>query len=219
MTERQAVAFRFQKASCVALGTFNIYILHPQWLAAHGIIEPGTEVGIETNLNRPGFRLHLPKGNIVWNISPNRVAVETDDPSHDCGDLVAKVLGALPETPVFGLGNNSTYQADLSIVEELASGIQDFPWPEPPSEYKSIAQRTLHVAVKRDEHEVTNVQLALTDDTAELSCNVHTKLEDRPDSNSTAIHAANQFLEDRTRSKNLAQHILGTSLSYDSNNP
>lgn len=58
------MALKFEKASCVVVGTFNIYILRPQWLAKHEIIETGTEVGIETNLTQPGFRRtgHLERG-------------------------------------------------------------------------------------------------------------------------------------------------------------
>ena len=212
------MAFRFQKASCVVVGTFNMYILHPEWLARHNIIERGMEVGIETNLAQPGFRFQFPKFKAVWSVAPNRVVIETRDAQMDCGTVVGKVLDALPHTPLFGLGNNAVYEADLSEVDALAPAICDFPRPKSPNEGETVAQNTFHVAVKRAEHEVTNLQIALTENTIELSCNVHTKLENPAEASAVAIAAAKRFFEDRTYSKTLAQHFFGTSIDHGSIN-
>jgi hypothetical protein len=216
---RTAVAFHFQKASCVVVGTFNMYILHPEWLARHEIIERGMEVGIETNLAQPGFRFQFSKLKAVWSVAPNRVVIETRDAQMDCGALVGKVLDALPHTPLFGLGNNAVYEADLSEMQALAPAVHHFPWPKSPNEGETVAQKTFHVAVKRAEHEVTNLQMALTEKTIELSCNVHTELKDRAAASAVAVAAAKRFFEDRTYSKTLAQHFFGTSIHHGSNNP
>jgi hypothetical protein len=215
---RTAVAFRFQKASCVVVGTFNMYILHPQWLAKHEIIERGMEVAVETNLAQPGFRFQFPKFKAVWSVAPNRVVIETQDPHTDCGTFVAKVLVTLPHTPLFALGNNAVYRADLSELDALAPAMRDFPRPKSPNEGETVAQNTFHVAVKRAEHEVTNLQIALTEEWIELSCNVHTKLEEQADAAAAAMAAAKRFFEDRTYSKTLAQHLFGTSIDHGSNN-
>src|ERR1041385_1694041 len=52
-TREILLAFRFEKASCLVLGTFNTYILHPRWLADRQIIDKGTEVQIEMNFEEP----------------------------------------------------------------------------------------------------------------------------------------------------------------------
>lgn len=212
------MAFRFQKASCVVVGTFNMYILHPQWLADRDIIERGMEVGIETNLAQPGFRFQFPKYKATWRVEPTRVVIETQDPQTDCGTFVAKVLGTLPHTPLFALGNNAVYEVDLSERDTLAPAIRDFPWPDSPDEGQTVAQKTFHVGVKRAEHEATNLQLAIQEDKIELTCNVHTKLEGRSDACAVAIAAAKRFFEDRACSKTLAQHFFGTSIDHGSNN-
>lgn len=212
------MAFRFQKASCVVVGTFNMYILHPEWLARHEIIERGMEVGIEANLAQPGFRFQFPKYKATWSVAPTRVVIETQDPQTDCGTFIAKVLSTLPHTPLFALGNNAVYEAGLSERDALAPAIRDFPWPESPNEGETVAQNTFHVGVKRAEREATNLQLAIQEDKIELSCNVHTKLEDQADAAAAAIAAAKRFFEDRTYSKTLAQHFFGTLLNDGSTN-
>ncbi len=90
----RVVFFRFQKASCVVVGTFNIHILHPQWLARRGLIQQGLEIGVETNLTRPGIRLRFPEHGALWSISPDRLVIETDHAAFDCGQLAAHVLRA-----------------------------------------------------------------------------------------------------------------------------
>jgi hypothetical protein len=205
------VAFLFKNASCVVVGTFNIYILHPQWLAKHGLVEKGTGVHMETNLAQPGFRFRLPKVHVIWNIAPQQIAVETDDPQVDCGAKISVVLDALPETPLFGLGNNIVYRADLADLGTLPEPIRNFPCVESPDKNDKVVQRTFHFGVKHDEHRSTNLQVSIKDDEIELLCNVHTELRDR-DTRTVAVAAANKFFEDRTAAKTLAQHFFGTGI-------
>ncbi len=208
------MAFRFEKASCVVVGTFNMYILHPQWLADHGIIEVGADVGIETNLTQPGFRFRLPENTAAWKVTPERLVVESRKPEIDCGDTVARVLKALPETPLFALGSNVHYQADPSELENLSDAIRNFPRIPPPTPGQSVEQRTFHMGVKRDDRQSVNVQMSLKEDGIELVCNVHTELANREKANEAAIAAATQFLADRTESTALAQHFFGASTDH-----
>lgn len=211
------MAFQFEKASCVVLGAFNMYILHPQWLAEHEVIERGTEVRIESNLMRPGYRYHFPKQNSIWSIAPDRIVVESWHPQVECGSMVAKVLESLPETPVFGIGNNATYRAERKELDALASRIRDFPLPETPPEGHRVAGYTFHFAVERHIDDIINLQLAVKDDVLELSCNAHRKLENHASANRNAITAALQFFLDRIESKKLALRIFGVTLTHDIN--
>ena len=52
------MSFRFTSASCVAVGTFNIYIIQPQWLAQMGVWLKGEKFNLQTDLSRPGFKFH-----------------------------------------------------------------------------------------------------------------------------------------------------------------
>ncbi len=203
------MAFRFEKSNCVVVGTFNMYILHPQWLAKREIIERGIEVAIETNFTRPGFKFVFPKLDQVWVIGPNRVVVESRDPQVDCGSYVAKMLRALPETPLQGLGNNVTYVVEPSAKDDLAPAIRDFPLAANPSADETVAQHTFHVGVKRGKDQVTNLQLSFNEKQIELACNVHLSLENRDDANAAAVAAASRFFDDRTHAKSLAQHFFG----------
>ncbi len=211
------MAFLFKKASCVVVGTFNIYILNPQWLAKHGLIEKGMGVLMETNLAQPGFRFQLSDQHVTWNIAPHQIAVETDDAEVDCGAKIGGVLGALPETPLFALGNNVVYRADLAELESLPQPIREFPFVESSNAADKVVQRTFHFGVKHDQHRTTNLQVSIREDEVELLCNVHTELRDR-DTRTCAIPAAKKFFEDRASAKALAQHFFGTGIEYASSN-
>jgi hypothetical protein len=210
--------FRFQKASCVVVGTFNMYILQPPWLAKRGIIEKDTEVFIESNLSRPGLRFRFPKQDFVWAVAPDKVAVESNRSDIDCGKPIASVLDALPETPVFAVGNNITYEAGRGELNDLAQYLRDFPRPERTVEGHGIAQQTFLFSVKRDDHDFVNLQLSLTEEKLELSCNAHRKLDDHPGGAREAAAAARQFFEDRRQSEGLAQQLFGVTISYDTDN-
>ncbi len=213
------MAFKFEKASCTVVGTFNMYILHPQWLGKHEIIEAGMEVEIETNLTQPGFRFRFPVDKSIWNVAPNRLSIESQDSETNCGQMVAKILKVLPETPLYAIGNNVHYQAKSSEFNNLCEAIREFPRAEPPEPGQTVAQRTFHVGVKSSEHKTSNLQISLKEDDVELDCNAHTELGNREDANKAAVTAAGRFFEDRNEAKSLAQHFFGTSIDHDSNNP
>ena len=186
-----------------------MYIFHPQWLVQRNVIDEGTEIGIETNVRQPGFRFRLPKFQARLHVAPTQLVVESQDPSFNCGEVVAKALEKLPETPVFALGNNAFYKAEPSEAENLSPAIREFPLAKPPSPTQSLSQRTFHAAIKRGEHEIVNVQIALKDDLIELACNVHTELESRPRPSEAAAIAARRFFNDRMEAQSLAQHYFG----------
>lgn len=194
-----------------------MYILHPQWLAKHGIIEAGTEVGIETNLTQPGFRFRFPDRKATWNVTPNRLVIESWDPGFDCGELVARILNILPETPMFALGNNVHYDADLSEWEHLAGAVRDFPLALPPASGQTVAQRSFHVAITRAEHETVNIQVSLKEKEVELACNVHNAVgKQGNEGNEAAIAAAQSFFDHRAECNTLAQHFFGTLIDHGS---
>jgi hypothetical protein len=209
------VAYLFKKASCVVVGTFNIFILHPQWLAKQGLIEKGTGVFMETNLAEPGFRFRMAKDRVTWNIAPHKIAVETEDPTVDCGAKIASVLEKLPETPLFALGNNVVYRADLAEKGTLAESIRDFPWIESPSTGDTVIQRTFHVGVKHDQHRSMSIQVSIKEDEIELVGNAHTELRDR-DTLSEVIPAAQRFFADREDLETSLRHFFGTGIKYAS---
>jgi hypothetical protein len=200
------------------VGTFNIYILHPQWLAKHGLIEKGTGVLMEANLAQPGFRFRLPKDRVTWTVAPNQIAVETEDPGANCGDMIATILEALPETPLFGLGNNVVYRADFAELGTLPEPISNFPLVPSPNADDKVVQRTFHVGVKHDEHRSTNLQISIKEEEEiELLCNAHTELRDL-ETKTVAVPAAKRFFEDRATVKTLAQHFFGMGIEYGTSN-
>jgi hypothetical protein len=212
------VAFKFEKAGCVVVGTFNMYILHPQWLERHKIVEPDVAVQIETNMTQPGFRFRFPKDKAIWSVAPNRLAIESQDPRNDCGQTVAKILRALPETPLFAMGNNVHYRAELSERETLSPSIRDFPEPGPLSGGQSVLRRAFHTTVKCSDRMTVNLQMSLEEDSIELACNVHDELGNSENANEVAVTAAERFFDNRAEIEALAQHFFGASIDHDPHN-
>lgn len=194
-----------------------MYILHPPWLTKHEIIEAGTEFSIETNLARPGFRFRFPTYEAVWSIAPDRIAAESTSRKTDCAQMVAKVLRALPETPLFAIGNNVVYAATLDELSALSHTIRDFGQPESPHDGETVVQRSFHVAVKRGEGKVANLQLSIKEEAIELGGNLHTKLDGVEDASKEAIAAAERFFQDRDSAKGLAEHFFKVKIGHDAN--
>ena len=195
-----------------------MYILTPAWLAKHGIIETGSEVGIEADLTQPGFRYQFPKDKATWSVTPHRIVIESQNPETDCGVIIAKILQVLPETPLLVLGSNTHYHSDLSERENLSPSIRDFPDTQPPSKERSLLQRTFHEAVKLSENAIVNLQIAIKEDSINLDCNVHHDLDNCDNRNEVAVAAAERFFRDRDEAKSLAQHFFGASIDHDPNN-
>jgi hypothetical protein len=202
------VAFQFKRANCVAVGTFNMYIIQPAWLAKVGIIPKGIGVAIESKLDEPGFRFSSPKLPVRWYVTPSRIQVETHSADADCGEPVASVFKWLPETPLVALGNNAIYQATLDDLQAIPC-ISSF-WREGPEGFKSV-QRTLHYGLQRDET-VFNVQLAITEKNLEVSVNAHTELRER--ATEDVQKAARRFFEDRQTGERLIEHLLQVRVTY-----
>jgi hypothetical protein len=190
------VAVTFSKASCIAVGAFNIYIIQPEWLTKVEILGQGEELLVETNFSEPGFRFRSQKSSFLWTVSPTRIVVESTDPSENCGAMIARVLGLLPHTPLQAIGNNAFYAAPL---EELAE-----PVPETPAGYE-ITQRSLHTALRK-EGAVYNVQRSITKERISFQCNVHFDLKEK--SPEFVQACAKKFFDNRIESEVLLCHIF-----------
>jgi hypothetical protein len=206
------LVFRFKRATCVAVGTFNIYVIQPAWLAEIGIIPKSTQVEIYSDLTEPGFRFTSSKLNSRWVITPNRIHVETDDPNKDCGVEMAKVLGHLPWTPLVALGNNTTY---LAPRDEIA-GLPLIAAIDPPvPEGFDFVQKTVHLGLRQGET-LFNLQVAATEEELELSCNAHTELKGR--SSDFAQESAMRFFEVRKTAQSLITALFQASVTNVSDN-
>jgi hypothetical protein len=212
------VSFKFKKASCVVVGSFNIYIIHPKWLVKHKIIQDKVEIGIQFNLEQAGLRYHIPEHKMTWNVAPDRIVVESENPKVDCGIFLSKVLDKLPETPLFAIGNNITYEADKDELQMLSQPICEFIRATSAVGIETLKQQSCHVALERREHETINLQISIKNDAIILTCNVHTQLRDRENACAAAMEAAKHFIEDRNSVKSLVHHYFGMMIEHDTYN-
>ncbi len=149
------MAFSLREATCTAVGSFNIYIFRPDWIAGQ-LGRNTTPAGLPphevlVDLTQPGVRVRFPRERFEWTVRPDRLIVGTihpgedsgDDPGEDgsptppdCGTAVARVLDELPVTPLRGAGNTFRFTAPLAdaVRLELAGEALLSGWPNPPDE-------------------------------------------------------------------------------------
>jgi hypothetical protein len=137
------MAFRLTAATAVAHGSWNIYILQPEWLRDRGVLVTDRPVRVETMRNGPGMRLTTPgKRPRRWVATPFEVRVEFDRPAtdEDVGQPLTDLIKALPETPLRVGGYELTYrgtaQEDMTVVPHAPAGV------EPPDEYGASLEVT-----------------------------------------------------------------------------
>jgi hypothetical protein len=210
------VAFRFIKANSIAVGTFNIYIIQPKWLAEIGLMKKGVKVKLATDFNRPGFRYVADELPIHWQIFPDRIMLESDDAAIDCGTMMAEILDKLPWTPLIAIGANVEFSGKTAELHRLPKSCS-LPICGEVDGFE-IRQRSAHLSHQRGDQNF-NVQVSDTIQQAELAINVHTELKDKPQQelNRIAQDACRNFLSHRNDAVALAQKLFNVEISYDRN--
>lgn len=204
------MGFRFKSAAAVAVGTFNIYIIQPNWLSQVGLIGEGAQIEMEADFSRPGFRFKPTGASIRWSIHPDRIILDTEQADADCGAPLAVVLEHLRWTPLFGIGTNLVFEAPLSDIDRVRSL-----FIEPsPREGFAVGQRTAHIALVKDQQRF-NLQIATPqkpeNEVLTLSINVHTAIEQSLlplQANALAIESCRHFIPHRDEAVSLARDVF-----------
>ncbi len=207
------MAFRFKRASCVVVGTFNMYIIQPSWLAKIGLYPKATTFAIYAKFDEPGSRFAPQEAPThKWTVSPNRIDIETEAEHEDCGEKIATVLAKLPETPLKAIGNNYIYEAPLSELGNL----KDFACFDPavPAGYE-VRQRSFHLGLTHEEQQF-NLQLSVTREVIELSVNVHTDFAGIGSEHAPSV--ARRFAQQREQAEFLVTSILKVGVEHDTGN-
>jgi hypothetical protein len=203
------VAFQFKQASCVATGTFNVYVVQPGFLRAIEVFRAEPMVKFEANLTQPGFRFTVLDDHATWVVRPDRIAIESENRDKDCGQDMAQTLGALRWTPLTAIGCNVVYSGlmteDLRRLFVRTGDAQGFEF---------LGMNT-HVAIKRD-NAVFNVQVGYSEgDGCEISINAHedlTRLGSQVEISERAVEVARRYFEIRRTSSGLAEALFGVEL-------
>lgn len=182
-------------------GTFNIYIIRPDWLGKVGLLPEASEVRFESQMNQPGFRLKSPGLGSTWLVSPNKLVLQTDKTEENCGHTVDRILEILPWTPLMALGCNFAFRGQSTDIQD---------W-DVKSAFPSVAngfrlkQRSWHIGIQEDD-QLFNLQLSEVEDHLEIRANVHTELNERDID--FARETARQFMQLRAKSVSLIETIF-----------
>lgn len=201
--------FTFKHSSCVAVGTFNIYIVQPKLLAEMGVFETEQPVLISGDLTRPGIRFEV--NNAVWTVRPDRLSVESKAPNVDCGLFVERTLAALCWTQIMGVGVNSVFTSPSESESQLPS---DLRLPVHPD----ATQRTSHLSIPRGDS-VLNIQMTYSENQLELSLNTHMDFSQKKgnskEANESVRSFCGSFIDLRTSAVDFANRILKAEFIYD----
>ena len=133
------VQLNLETTNCVAVGTFNIYIIQPVYLAQMGILKKGVEVRFDADMRQPGFRFAVKNSGLKWEVRPDRLTIESRSLSEDCGAALSQVIDNLQWTPMQAVGVNAVFTGDIETVgDSLDVVFQDSILP---ADY-TISQRT-----------------------------------------------------------------------------
>lgn len=201
-------------ATCVTVGSFNIYLFQPWWIGRLEHVDEVDEFPIqcEQDLSRPGFKFSADRFQCKWLVRPDRLLLEADAPDADCGRLMARVLEAIPVTPVMAIGHNFAWSDPNGspYVEQI-----DFPVGGAVASDEPI-RRGWTVSITQDQH-VFNLLLAQHQGELSVSANIHRSLEavDRDKRISLAIQSAQRHLDVRNVAADLIQGVFGVEIEND----
>lgn len=211
--------FKLKEASCVAVGTFNIYVFQLPFFVQTRLVDEGVLVKFEQDLSQPGFRITFPNPyQINWVVRPDRIVATTNDPDADCGVALSTILHTLPGTPIRAIGINFEFQTSheefgqmpvSQTLESIARG--------------DVSQKAIHVGLEESPH-VLNIQISKTSTGVDLNCNFHTEINEatsgkrsRVEQSQFAADISKRFAEFRTRATNRVHEVFGVDLSYANN--
>lgn len=209
------MSFKFKKANCVALGTFNIYVIQPSFLIDIGLLKNG-EAAFHAGLTEPGFRTVATDGSCVWMVKPDRLVVETNDPTRNCGNDVAKILDALEWTPVTAIGSNAEFISENCTYDNF---------PRVPEHVDGEAlQASVHHAIGID-GKIINIQLSRRPKEFELSFNFHCEIKATETKhkkgqlakNELARRFASEFMTQRDQACSLIHSFFALEVNYEQN--
>jgi hypothetical protein len=207
------VEFRFHRASCVVVGTFNTYVIQPPLLTEMGVLRDGQTAELLFDFTQPGMRFRI--DDVTWTIRPERLAIESTNSRKDCGCDASLVLQKLCWTPIRAVGTNIVFATDVASEHELP---QTFRLPALADGFPT-QQRSAHLAVCENEL-LVNIQLAASEGKLELSLNVHTDLRhsirrSQLAASKRAQEACAAFFGHREFAIQRAASLLGATFSYE----
>jgi hypothetical protein len=203
------VSFRFKKASCIAVGTFNIYIFQPPWIDRIVPAPAGSEMTVESDLSRPGLKITSPAWPVTWEVRPDRLVLETTSEEADCGSIMDRVCETLPWTPLLAIGSNFAFEATLDELPTLGRPLE-FPPATAPEECEFF-RRAWNVAVKHADN-VCTLQLMIHPDGVQLGANFQRELQNQ--GIEAVRRAAQSFAADRAEAGRLFEYYFGAVIEH-----
>ncbi|WP_153555563.1 hypothetical protein [Roseimaritima sediminicola] len=203
------MALEIKESTCVARGTFNIYIFQPGWIAETLMQMPeGTEGKFSTDLSQPGLQASFDALGLVCTIRPDSAIVTCSSPNYDCGIPVARIMTELPHTPVKAVGNNFTFECERDDTK-LKKGLDDAFLFER-TNLSGVTRSDVGGAIERDGTTI-NLALSRTPKKLTLGVNVHRSTAKAAD----AARAAEAFRTDRRTVVELAMEVFELEVKDD----
>ncbi|MGC1274883.1 MAG: hypothetical protein WBC44_14350 [Planctomycetaceae bacterium] len=205
--------FRFVQSDFVAAGTFNIYVLQPDWFTELGLFISGPKVRLHADLSRPGYRFSQQDSEVEWTITPEKVVAASRARHENCGAAIGKVIETLEWTPLIAVGGNVMLRADETDRDSIPFQLfvpdlsPDFTWKNSSSVVTvTRGGRDFRIALTRD------------GDGCQITANIHTDLSrflGREQKLAAARNACESFLSDQRTAFSLIEQFYGVGIEND----
>jgi len=197
------VPLSLETAQTLALGPFNPHIITPEWLVKNKVCE---DAEVEIRFIPLSQGLAFSFKDVQWQIDSRMLMVASR--KANCGELVAKVVGLLPHTPVRAVGNNFHYacskedwgKSPLPMLGGNRSGALD--------ELGRVEQTRWACVIRRDD---VRIEVTVAEDEPGMAIlfNFHRETKNAEE----ACKAAGHFESDHRRSQELLHRLFGQEVA------
>ncbi len=201
-------------SSIVTAGAFNARIITPSWLVGEGIVSldsPGD--GVEGELTFPASnpadtKMRFEIAGFRWEVSASRVFIGSDGPDSPA-DLVARLLDALPHTPIVAVGSNFDFRVERGDGDKLPLGLRLGRQPTPG--LAEITESRATLAGVTGGGTACTIAVAARDNEILANANYHRPMQasDRRAVIESAKAAAAEFIADRRTAEETVADLLG----------
>lgn len=159
------------------------------------------QIELASDLARPGLQLSYEEPKIKWTVRPDAVVAESPTGRVACGPTIARVLRALPETPMQAVGNNFTFSLadELNTLDANAS----YPWLVFAMGLPG-AKSAASVASLERGGALLNVAIRAEGQSAKVQVNVHRAMSNAKD----AAKAAESFESDEALVRAVIEEVF-----------
>ena len=190
-------------ANVVLLGGFNPHIIQPHWLVQHEVAAGEPEepaISVQINIGGGAQPIRFSLGSFDWEVGLTRLKISSDE-GRAPSDMIRKLLGLLPHTPIRAVGHNFQLRDDERKWEQSVARLPNYDLFQ-----SKLGEQTSSAIVSRskpDEDVEVRITFTISESKAMIDANYHRAV----DGMQGALHAIERFESDQKHIRDIAKEI------------